>query len=314
MLRIVLGRLALSLPLLLLVTGLVFVLQTFLPGDVAYFLAGMEAPKEQVQQIRAELHLDDPIWVQYGRWLWAAAQGDLGRSLINGEPVAQALGTRLAVTLSLVGLMTLLSSLIGVLLGVVAATARPWLRTLVDVVSVLGLAVPNFWLGLLLIAVFSVGLGWLPANGYVPLLQNPLGWFWSLCLPVLTLACWAVTSVAKQTRDGMLDALGRDFIRNLRANGLPERSILFRHALRNAALPVLTVAGLIFVSAVSSSVIVEKVFSLPGLGTLAVNATAANDIPMLQGVTLYFTLMVIVVNLLIDLAYGWLNPQVRRGG
>lgn len=313
MLRIVLGRLAVSLPLLLLVTGLVFFLQTFLPGDVAYFLAGMEAPPEQVRQLRAELRLDDPVLVQYGRWLWAVAQGDLGRSLVNGEPVAQALSTRLAVTLSLVGLMTLLSSAVGVLLGIVSATSRSWVRSFIDVVSVVGLAIPNFWLGLLLIAVFSVSLGWLPATGYSPLSGGAGAWLGSLTLPVLTLACWAVTSVAKQTRDGMMDALGRDFIRNLRANGLPERSIIFRHALRNAALPVLTVSGLIFVSAVSSSVIVEKVFSLPGLGTLAVNATAANDIPMLQGVTLYFTLIVIVVNLLIDIAYGLINPQVRQG-
>lgn len=313
MYRIILERLLMSVPLLLLVTGLVFILQSFLPGDVANYIAGIDAPPEQVQKIREELRLDEPVVQQYTRWLGAALQGDLGKSLVNGEPVVKALSARLEVTLSLVGLMTVLSLVVGVLVGIVSATSGPGVRAFTDVVSILGLAVPNYFLGIVLAAIFAVWLGWLPANGYIAPRDGIGGWLWAMTLPVLTLAFWAVTSIAKQTRDGMMDALSMDFVRNLRANGLSERAIIYRHALRNASLPVLAVSGQIFVAAVGSSVIVEQVFGLPGLGGLAVSATATNDIPLIQGVTLYFTIIVIVVNLTLDILYSVVNPRVRTG-
>ena len=192
-----------------------------------------------------------------------------------------------------------------VLLDVAAGRGR-WA---VDVLAWLGFAVPSFWLGYILVSLFAVRWHLLPASSFVPFSQSPVDWLRSLVLPVLTLAASSTTAIAKQTRDSMLDVIDRDFITALRADGIPERSVIFRHALRNAALPVLTTAGLLFVATLSSSVLVEQVFVLPGLGGLAVGSAGSHDLPVIEGAVLYFAVIVVVVNLLIDLAYGWLDPR-----
>ena len=200
---------------------------------------------------------------------------------------------------------------LGLLLGVASALRGGWVGRAIDAFSLIGLIFPSFWLALVLISIFAVTLRWLPATGYTMFSESPGEWARSLVLPIFSVAMYSITSIAKQTRDAMNDVMGRDFIRALRASGLPERSVVWRHALRNAALPVVTVLGLVMIGAISGTVFVERVFVLPGLGSLAVSAAQNKDILLLQGVTLYFTLMTIAINLLVDLSYGWLNPKVR---
>ncbi|NDE25685.1 MAG: ABC transporter permease [Betaproteobacteria bacterium] len=197
------------------------------------------------------------------------------------------------------------------MLGVASALKGGWVGRAIDAFSLVGLIFPSFWLALVLISFFAVSLRWLPATGYVFFSESPKDWALSLVLPIFSVAMYSITSIAKQTRDAMNDVMGRDFVRALRACGLPERSVIWKHALRNAALPVVTVLGLVMIGAISGTVFVERVFVLPGLGSLAVSAALNKDILLLQGVTLYFTLMTVAINLLVDLSYGWLNPKVR---
>ena len=308
--KLALRRLALSIPLALIASLISFVLMAFLPGDAARALLGPNATADQITALRQELGLDRPLWEQYVSWLSGAVQGDLGASLISRQPVVEILNGRLAPSLSLIIGATLVASLLGVVLGVIGAR-RGRAGALVDSGSLLALAVPDFWLGLVLVVVFAVNLGWLPPTGYVPLADNPVGWATSLVLPVVTLSLPAMARIAKQTRDAMSDALNRPFVRTLRAAAVSERSITYRHALRNAAVPILTVIGLAFIGALGGTVAVESIFAIPGLGSTAVSATASRDLPLIQGVVVYFTLIVIVVNLAVDLAYGYVNPRVR---
>lgn len=311
MIRIVATRLLLAIPLLFAVSFLTFVLVNLIPGDPAAELLGPQATPEQLTALRTQLGLDQPILIQYGNWLASAVRGDLGASIYNGEPVVQSLSTRLPVTVSLVGLTILFSSIVGVLFGVVSATGTGRSAKVADIVSLVGYAIPNFWLGLLLIAGLAVSIPLFPATGYVDLATSPGMWFWALVLPVITLGGPVVANIAKQTREAMLDAMSRDYIKMLRANGASEASIVYKHALKNAAAPIVTVIGLICVGLTAGAVVVEQVFVLPGLGSLAVSATTRHDIPVITGVVVYFTLIVIVVNLVVDLAYGWLNPKER---
>ncbi len=311
MLRLVLRRLAVSIPLIGVVTLLTFLLQSIAPGDTARSILGLNYTPERHEELRRQLGLDRPLLVQYWDWLSGALRGDLGVSAVSGLDVGAEINNRLAVTLSLIVMTTAVSAVIGIGLGVVSAVRQGRLGRVVDVLSMVGLGLPNFWFGLILVSLFAVALPLLPATGFVPLADDPGRWARSLVLPVATLTVGAVAAVAKQTRDAMREALAKDYIDTLRANGASGRSIVLRHALRNAAIPVVTVIGLVFVSLVSGTVLVEAVFAMPGLGGLAIQATTQHDLPMLQGVALTFTLVVVVVNLLVDLAYGWLNPKVR---
>ncbi|MET0909428.1 MAG: ABC transporter permease, partial [Ilumatobacteraceae bacterium] len=220
------------------------------------------------------------------------------------------LNGRLQASMSLIVGVTILSTVVGVAIGTFGAR-RGRIGKVVDGGSIIGLAIPDFWFGLLLIVVFAVNLGWFPPTGYEPIGAGVGDWLRSITLPVVTLAVPASAVIAKQTRDAMSTALGGEYVRTLRAAGVGERSIVLRHALRNAAIPILTVVGLVFVGALAGTVAVESVFAIQGLGTAAVQATANRDLPMIQGVVVYFTLIVIVANLLIDLAYSYFDPRVR---
>ena len=312
MLSLVARRIALSVPLVFVVTGLSFVLQAFIPGDAARGILGTNATPEQLATLRHQLGLDQPFYSQYANWLGHLLHGSLGNSLVDGQSVTSALNSRLPVTLCLLIGTTAFALLLGVLIGTFTSASSGAVSRSVDILSVVGLAIPNFWLALLLISALAVHLGWFPATGYVPFANHPGDWAKSLALPVLALGLGQVTVLAKQTRDSMSDVLASPFVQSLRANGARERTVIFKHALRNAAIPVVTAAGLLFVGALSGVVIIEQIFVLPGLGAFAVQATAAHDIPVIQGVALYFTLIVIVVNLLVDLTYGWLNPRIRH--
>jgi peptide/nickel transport system permease protein len=312
-LRVIWHRLLVSIPLLLVVTLLTFVLNSLAPGDLARTMLGADGTQEQYLALRTELGLDRPVLVQYGSWLAGALQGDLGYSFFTKESVVSLLNARLGVTLSIMaGSMVIVVSL-GILLGVMSALRGGWVGRAIDALSMFGLVFPSFFVALLLISVFAVWLRWLPATGYTMFSGNKAGWAMSLVLPIISVSLYSITSVAKQTRDSMNDVLQRDFIRSLRASGIPERSIILKHALRNAALPVVTVLGLIMVGAISGAVFVERVFVLPGLGSLAVGAATSNDIALLQGATVYFALLTVAINLLVDLSYGWLDPRVRVG-
>jgi peptide/nickel transport system permease protein len=206
---------------------------------------------------------------------------------------------------------TVVSAVVGVAFGVAGALRPGAVDRVVDGVALLGLSVPSFFLGFVLVEWFAVSLRFFPASGYVSFDVSPAGWLESLVLPVVTLSAGGVAVIAKQTRDAMRDVLDRPFIRMLRATGIPRRSIIFKHALRSAAIPVVTIIGLVFVAVLGGSVVVESVFALPGLGSLAVQATTESDLPLIQGIAVYFTVIVIVVNLIVDLAYGFLDPRVR---
>ncbi|MFI6475413.1 ABC transporter permease [Streptomyces sp. NPDC050516] len=311
MFRLVVRRLLSSAPLLFLVSALTFVLVSLVPGDPARTIVGQHATVDQYRSVRAQLGLDDPLPVQYWDWLVRVFHGDLGASLFSGEEVTPMLNNRLPVSLSLVVAGTAVSGILGVALGLLSARRGGFLIRAVDLLSLFGLAVPAFWFALVLIAVGAVKLRWFPVTGYVPFADDPAEWGRSLVLPVLSLSLGAVAVIAKQTRDCVLDCFGRDFIRVMQANGFSRRSILYRHVLRNAAVPVVTVLGVVLVSLLAAAVFVETVFALPGLGSLTQQATVQHDIPVIQGAVLYITVLVVLVNLLVDVAYNRLDPRAR---
>jgi peptide/nickel transport system permease protein len=308
--RLIVRRLAISVPLLVVVSFITFVLVSLTPGNAAYTVLGARATPAQLAQLRTAMGLDKPLLVQYLTWLGQALRGDFGHSLISGQSVGQALGQQLGPTLSLVLLSLLVSTVAGVLLGVWSAVHGGRLARLLDSVSFVGIAVPSFILALLLIQLFVVTFHLLPASGYVSLGQSPGLWLRSLVLPVVALSIGSLGIVAKQTRAAMEDVLAREFVVVLRANGYRRRSIVFRHALKTAAVQVLSIVGIVFVGLLSGAVLVESIFSIPGLGSLAVQASAQSDIPMVLGVTVVFTLMVVAANVLLDLAFLAVNPKI----
>jgi peptide/nickel transport system permease protein len=280
------------------------------PGDVARTIMGPDATPEQVAALRTELGLDRPVWERYGDWLWDAVRGDLGHSLLNGQPVTTLLNQRLVVTLCLVVGALAIIVVVGVTLGAVSAVRGGALGRGLDVVAALLGAIPQYWLALVLIAIVAVQLRALPSIGWIPPTFSVGEWLRALILPVLAVAAGGVTVTAKQTRDAMLRVLDSDYILALRATGIAEWRVLVVHALRNASLPVLTVVGLTAVGLIGGTVLVEQVFAMPGLGTLSVVATGTGDFPTVLGGVVYFTVIVIVINVLVDILYAVLNPKV----
>lgn len=312
MLRLAAARLLWSVPLLFVVSALTFVLAALTPGDAARTILGTNTDPAAYEQIRAELRLDRPLLTQYADWLRGALQGDLGSSVFTGEPVTQVLGSRIEVSLSLIIGAGLACAVLGVALGLLSAVRGGALARLVDAASIALMSTPVPWLGLLLVLLFAIRLGTVPATGYTPFLVAPATWLSSLLLPVACLAAGGVALIARQTRGAVLDVLGRDHVRALRAAGLPVRSVLLKHVLRGAAVPVVTTLGLLVVGLLGGSIVVEQLFALPGLGQVAVTATGKHDLPVLQGVVVTFTLLVVVINLLTDIVVGLLDPAVRQ--
>lgn len=312
MFRVVGRWLLTAVPVVLIVSALTFVLTSLVPGDAARTILGQQATPAQVDALRAELGLDRPLPVRYWDWLTGVVlHGDFGRTISTRGEVIHEIGNRAEVTASLVICSLLLTVVLGVGLGVLSAVRGGRLGRLVDVVSLLGIAIPSYWLGLVLAALFAVAIRLFPATGYVSFTHSVPGWIASLFLPVLTLGLTGSAALAKQARSGMLDELGRDYVRMLRSRGVPERRVIFVHALRNAAGPIVTVIGLVFIGLVAGAVLIETVFVLPGLGSLIVEATRSHDIPVIQGVTVVLSVMVVVVNLLVEISYAVLNPRVR---
>jgi peptide/nickel transport system permease protein len=309
----VLGRVVLLVPLLFVVSIIVFGLLLIVPGDPVSVILGDNATKEQIASTRERLGLDDPVIERYGKWLGNAARGDLGTSLFNSYPVAHAIRDRLPVTLSLVGVALLLAIVTGIPAGIIAG-AHPGsiLDRVLTIGTSVGVAMPNFWLGLVLSLVFALELGWFPATDYVPITDSFSGWLQHITLPALTLSAASSAELVRQTRAGMIDVLQQDYIRTARSKGLGELSVLGRHALKNAMIPIVTVLGLQVSRAFGLSVIVEQIYGLQGVGSLGVRAVFDRDIPMIQGVVLAATVVVVFTNLVVDISYGYFNPNTRH--
>jgi peptide/nickel transport system permease protein len=311
--RIVARRLALSIPLLFLVSIITFLLLSITPGDAANQILGLNGTPQQYAALRRVLGLNLPLYSQYWQWLRHALDGNLGSSVLSGVPVTQSIIQRLSVSISLIVGSLLVTSILGFGIGTFSAVRGGALGRFVDALGLFGFVLPSFWIAAELIVVFAVKLHWFPATGYVPPSQSIFQWLRSLVLPVAALSLYGIAALAKLSRDAMLEALSSEHIRVARANGWSERSIVFKHALRHAGIRVVTVLGLIAVGLVSGTVFVENVFSLPGLGSLIVSSAEQHDIPVVQGVTVFVTLIVVVINLLVDLIYAWLDPRVSAG-
>ncbi len=297
---------------LFLVSILVFLAMRVLPGDPAQVMLGMEAEPETLARLRQDLGLDRPLPIQYAAWARGLLTGDLGESLQYGVPIGELVASRLAVTVPLAGLAVAIAVLIGIPLGLFAATHRGRLGDYgVMLLSQLGLAVPAFWLGILLILVFAVRLGWLSSGGFVPWSESALGALRSLLLPALALGAIRAAVVARLSRAAMLDVLHQEYLRTARGKGLSERVVLWKHALRNALLPVVTSIGMQFAALLAGTIIIENVFYLPGLGRFAFQAISQRDLPVVQDIVLLIAALVVGVNLLVDLGCALLDPRVR---
>lgn len=290
----------------------VFALAKLLPGDPAVALAGEEATPQVIEAIRVELGYDRPWIEQYLTWLAGVFRGDFGDSLYYSAPVSGLVVDRLPVTVSLALVSIVVAIAFGLLAGILAAVRRGKITDKVTtVLSTIGIATPNFWVGLILIIVLSLGLGWFPSTGYTPFTEDPAEWLMHLVLPGIALGLALGAELQRQTRSSISDVLSQDYIRTARSQGLSRREVLWGRAMKNGAGPLVTVVGFQIAVLIGGSVVVEKVFSLPGLGSLMIDAVLTKDLPVIQGVVLINAAFVIVINLLADVAYTLLNPKVR---
>ena len=305
-------RLASAVPVLLLVSLVAFGLIHAIPGDAAYVIAGPDATSDQVEAIRTTLGLDRPIPEQLWRWFWNLAQGDLGQSYMLGRSVSQAIAERVPVTFLLTVYSLILTIPLGVIAGLIAAYHHNrWLDTSVMGMALVGVSLPTFWFSIMAVLLFSVELGWLPAGGYVPLSENVWGCLRSLTLPAISLAVFQVALLARMTRATTLEVLRQDYVRTARAKGVSEIKVVGIHAFANVLIPVVTVIGIIINVALSGTVVIEQVFSLPGVGRLVVQGILRRDYPVIQGSLLVVALMMVLVNLVVDLLYAYLDPRVK---
>ena len=315
MLGVVVSRLLGAIPTLLLVSLITFAILHLIPGDPAVVMAGLSATPQEVDQIRSDLGLDQPLWGQLLHWYGGLLHGNLGRSLLLGQDVLQAIWQRLPVTLSLSLYGLVLTLLIGVAGGVVAALRQ---NTIVDqaamVGAMLGISMPSFFIAPLLVLLFAVHFGWLPSGGYVPFTDNPWEWFRATTLPAISLALLQVGLLARITRSTMLEVLRQDYVRTARAKGLSAWQVVGKHALSNALIPITTVVGITVSLLVSGSVVIETIFSVPGIGQLLTQAVLNRDYPLVQGGLLVLTTLLVLVNIGVDVLYAALDPRVRLGG
>ena len=312
---ILLRRLLGAIPVMLIVSLLTFGMIHLIPGDPAIAIAGLSATPEQIANIRHDLGLDQPILGQLWRWYANLAIGDLGRSLLLGQPVVQVMLQRLPVTLALSAYALMLTLLVGLVSGIAAALRQnTWVDQAAMVFAMLGISLPNFYLGLLMIILFAVDLRWLPTGGYIAFTTDPLGWLATSTMPAISQALLLAGLLARITRSTMLEVLRQDYIRTARAKGLPNRRVVLKHALANALIPITTVVGIIVSLLISGSVVTETLFSIPGVGQVLTQAVLNRDYPMVQGGLLITTALLVLVNILVDVCYALLDPRVRYDG
>ena len=311
MLTFFLRKLASGLVLVVAISFVVFALMYASGEHIARRILGPEADHAQVAAKEAELGLDRPLLVQYGDWLSKVVTGDFGRSWFTAESVTDAVTSRLGVTLSVVIVSLVAVAILSVVLGVVAALRHGWIDKVVQIISVIGVALPNFWVALVLVLTFAIAIPLFPATGFIAPAQSITGWLTTITLPVIAITIGGVAAAAQQIRGSVIDVMRQDFVRTLRSRGLPESRVVTRHVLRNSVGPALTVLSLQFIGMIGGSVVIEKVFAIPGLGMLALNATVRGDIPVVMAVVMTLAVIVVIVNLLIDLANGWASPKAR---
>ena len=306
-------RLGQILPTLLILSFGIFALQQLMPGDPALILAGEDRGDPRVlAEIRAELMLDRPLLAQYGHWLWRLLHGDFGFSWRIRVPVGELLLAKLPVTAQLAAMSFVIGVIIGVPAGVLSAVwkDRP-MDWLVNAIALFGISMPNFWLGIMMILLFSVQLGWLPPSGYVPLWEDPWQSLATTIMPAFVLGTGVASVLMRHTRAAMLGALEQDYVRTARAKGVAERVVIFRHALRNALIPVVTLGTIEFGRLMAGAVLTEQIFSIPGFGKLVVDAVFNRDYPVVQGVVLATALIFVALSLLADVLYMLINPRLR---
>ncbi|MBB4350127.1 ABC transporter permease [Aliirhizobium cellulosilyticum] len=308
----ILRRILATIPVMLIVAFIVFSLLYLTPGDPAAVIAGEHATAEDIARIRANLGLNDPFLLRFGTWIASIMQFDLGTSLLTNMPVSQMIGQRIEPTLSLMLPTLILAVCIAVPLGVIAAwRAGTKVDHFITVFAVLGFSVPVFVVGYALVWSFSLKLGWLPVQGYAPIGQGVSRWFQHLVLPCLTLSSAYIALITRITRTAVLEVLQQDYIRTAEAKGVGRRAILFVHALKNASVPIITVIGIGVALLIGGAVVTESVFAIPGLGRLTMESIMRRDYPVIQAIVLLFSISYVLVNLLIDIAYTFVDPRIR---
>jgi peptide/nickel transport system permease protein len=308
-------RAVISLVTLFVISLIVFAGVRAIPGDPARVMAGTEADAAGLEEIREKYGLHDPLPVQYLRWVGLALRGDLGESIRTRQSVVGTVAQKLPITIELTGLAILVALAIAIPAGVFAAVRRntAW-DMLASALSLGGVSVPNFWLGIMLILLLSVRLGWLPASGFVPWWEDPAGNLTRMIMPSLVLGTGLAAVLMRQTRNAMIEVLSTDYIRTARAKGLAQRGVIFRHAIRNALIPVVTIVGLQMGALMGGAVVTEQIFVVPGFGRLVVEAVFTRDYPVIQGVVLITASSYVLINLAVDISYSLLNPRIRVRG
>jgi peptide/nickel transport system permease protein len=305
-------RVVATIPVMAIVALFVFSLLYIAPGDPAVVIAGDQASPEDIEKIRKGLGLDRPFLTRFGEWTWNIVQGDLGTSMFTGLPVTKLIAQRLEPTLSLMVVTLILAVVIAVPMGVIAAwKAGTWIDRALMAFAVFGFSVPVFVVGYLLAYVFALELDWFPVQGYTPMSAGFGPWLENLVLPAIALGCVYIALIARITRASMLEVLQQDYIRTARSKGLGQGGILFVHALKNAAVPIVTVIGIGIALLIGGAVVTESVFAIPGLGRLTVDAILRRDYPVIQGIVLLFSFVYVLVNLVVDVLYTMLDPRIR---
>ena len=311
MLTFLARRILIAIPTIILISIFVFGLQHLLPGDPILVMAGEERDPEVIEALREKYRLNDPIPIQYLAWAGNALQGDLGISLRTQQPVLELIGEKLPVTIQLAVMALIIAMVIGIPAGVISAYKKgTWIDWVANVIALSGLSVPNFWLGIMLILLVSVQLGWLPASGYQPLAEDPLQSIRTMLMPAFVLGTALAATLMRHTRSAMLTVLQSDYVRTARAKGLKEQTVLTTHALRNALVPVVTVTALLFGELLAGAVLTEQIFTIPGFGKLVVDAVFNRDYAVVQGIILCTGVAFIAMNILADAAYRILNPRM----
>lgn len=306
-----LRRLGTGLVLAVLVTLIVYLLLSSSFDSIVHGIVGPAASPETIAARSTAMGLDRPILVQYLDWLGHAVRGDFGLSYFTSEPVGHAVSSRLSVTLSIVVVALIITALVSVALGVLAATHSGATDRIAQGISLTGTLVPNLLLAIVLVFVLAIKLKLLPATGFTPFSEDPGRWAAAITIPVIVLVVHGIANLTAQVRGAMIDELRKDYVRTLRTRGISHRSVVLRHALRNAAGPALTVLSLEFITMLGGALIIENVFALPGFGSYAFNAALQGDVPIIMGITLFAVLLVVGINLTVDLVNGWLNPKAR---
>ncbi|QPZ39500.1 ABC transporter permease [Paramicrobacterium chengjingii] len=311
MLTFIIKRIVSGITVLIAISCATFFLLYYSGSNIARNILGEYATPDQIVAKEHELGLDRPIIVQFGEWATRAVSGNLGISWFTSQGVAESLLTRLPVTLTLLIVAIICIATFATVIGIAAAVKRGWIDRVVQVGAVLGEAIPSFVLGIIFVTIFAINLGWFPATSSIQPGSTGSAWVLSLALPAIALVVNGLTSTAQQIRSAVIAQLEKDYVRTLRSRGIPETIVLFKHVLRSAAPAGLTVLSLHFIGMLGGVVIIEQIFALPGMGALAVQSTVLGDTPLVMGVVIYTVIIVIIVNLLVDLANGWLNPKVR---